>query len=151
VMNYVPRGYLTTTDAVARVFQARHPDLAASASARQAEMQRLDNVAPQVETIPSVQHGISAIASAHAPFIYFEDAPAFGHRNGVIRITLTAGRDIPLPPAVEAGHDWVVVCHLRMSVFAALSLKSAIDRALLLGAPVASGSSDASGAASKPN
>jgi hypothetical protein len=41
-MNYVPRGYLTTADAVARVFQAQHPDLAGSASARQAEMQRLD-------------------------------------------------------------------------------------------------------------
>jgi hypothetical protein len=41
---HVPRGYLTTAQAVVRVFQARHPDLAASASApsaRQAELQRL--------------------------------------------------------------------------------------------------------------
>ena len=32
--SYIPRGYVTTADAVDRVFRARHPDLAASASAR---------------------------------------------------------------------------------------------------------------------
>ena len=45
------------------------------------------NPKPPVEIIPSVQGGISAIASAHAPFLYFEDATAFNHLNGIIQIT----------------------------------------------------------------
>ncbi|HWN52402.1 MAG TPA: hypothetical protein VNO18_21720, partial [Xanthobacteraceae bacterium] len=43
-----------------------------------------------VEIIPSMEGGISAIGSAHAPFLYFENASAFGHLNGVIQITLVA-------------------------------------------------------------
>lgn len=43
-----------------------------------------------VETIPSVQHGITAMASANAPFVYFEEAPTFAYFDGVIRVTLTA-------------------------------------------------------------
>lgn len=39
--SYVPRGYVSTADAVERIFEARHPDLAASASARDADMRRL--------------------------------------------------------------------------------------------------------------
>lgn len=39
------------------------------------------NPKPPVEVIPSVQGGISAIGSAHAPFLYFEDASAFGVLN----------------------------------------------------------------------
>jgi hypothetical protein len=39
-----------------------------------------------VENIPSVTGSISGIASANAPFIYFEDAPFFGLLNGVGKI-----------------------------------------------------------------
>ena len=38
---YVPRGYVITAEAVQRVFEARHPDLAASALARSVNLQRL--------------------------------------------------------------------------------------------------------------
>jgi hypothetical protein len=86
-----------------------------------------------VEDIPSVQDGISAIASANAPFLYFDNAPTFGHYNGTIRVTLTAARDMPVGGAVR--QDAVIVAHLRMNVTAALALKSAIEGALLLASP----------------
>ena len=95
-------------------------------------------VPPPVELIPSVSGGISAIASAHAPFLYFEDAIAFGHLGGIIRVTLTASRDIPAPEAPSPRSDSVVVAHLRMNVPAALSLKAALEGALLLAAPAQS-------------
>jgi hypothetical protein len=87
-----------------------------------------------VEVIPSVQGGISAIGSAHAPFLYFEDASAFGHLNGIIRVTLEASRIFPTG-AGQVGIDRVIVAHLRMNIPAALSLKAAIDGALLLANP----------------
>jgi hypothetical protein len=96
------------------------------------------DVKPPVEVVPSVAGEISAIASAHAPFLYFEDATAFGHHNGIIRITLEAARIIPAPGNPRAVvTDRVVVAHLRMNVPAARSLKAAIEGALLLAAPAA--------------
>jgi hypothetical protein len=91
------------------------------------------NARSPVEIIPSIEGGISAIASAHAPFLYFENAPAVGHLNGIIRITLTASRILPGDSASE---DHVIIAHLRMNVPAAESLKTAIESALLLAAPV---------------
>jgi hypothetical protein len=38
---YIPRGYVTTADAVDHIFRARNPDLAASTSARESEMRQL--------------------------------------------------------------------------------------------------------------
>jgi hypothetical protein len=107
------------------------------------------DVKPPVEIIPSVERGISALASAHAPFLYFEGAPAFGHLNGIIRVTLEASRDIPMPPD-SVGTDRVIVAHLRMNIPAALSLKAALEGALLLAAPAA-GQLDPAGAPPKPN
>ena len=96
---------------------------------------------PAVETLPSVEGGVSAIASAHAPFLCFEDAPAYGHLNGIIRVTLTASRDIPIPGAQKPGSDQVIVAHLRMNIPAAQALRAALHNALLLAAP-AVGTSD---------
>jgi len=95
-----------------------------------------DNADPKtpIETIPSVQGGYSAVASAHAPFFYFDNAPAFGHLNGIIRITLEASRDMPSGDGLVSS-DHVIVAHLRMNMAAALSLKGAIDGALLLASP----------------
>src|SRR5208282_471901 len=45
-----------------------------------------------VENIPSVSGEISGVASATAPFIYFEDARFFGLVNGVGKVALTASR-----------------------------------------------------------
>ena len=97
-----------------------------------------DNPHPKspVEIVPSVQDGISALGSAHAPFVYFENASAFGHLNGVIQITLEAQRFFPsAPPAMAAVSDCVVTAHLRMNIPAAKGLKAAIEGALLLAAP----------------
>jgi hypothetical protein len=87
-----------------------------------------------VESIPSVQGGVSAIASADAPFLYFENAPAFGTMNGIIKVTLTATRDLPLPNNKIAS-DHVVVAHLRMNMAAARALKAALEGAILLASP----------------
>lgn len=95
--------------------------------------------APIVEVIPSTQGSVSAIASAHAPFLYFENAPAFGHIGGVIRVTLTASRDMPVNNEQKVMSDTVVVAHLRMNINAALSLKFAIEGALLLANPPPTG------------
>jgi hypothetical protein len=110
-----------------------------------------DNTDPKspVEVIPSTRGGISAIASAHAPFIYFESAPIFAFTNGVIRITLEASRDLP-GPGGEVTTDRALVAHLRMNVPAALSLKAALEGALLLARPSPPGS-DPSGPPSRPN
>jgi hypothetical protein len=100
------------------------------------------DVKPPVEVVPSVAGEISAIASAHAPFLYFDDATAFGHQNGIIRVTLEAARIMPAPGNPRAAvTDRVIVAHLRMNVPAALALKAAIEGALLLaaGAPSQSG------------
>ena len=106
------------------------------------------NVKSPVEVFPSVAGEVSAIASAHAPFLYFELATAFAHLNGVIRITLEAARDMIVPGQQEAAtSDRVIVAHLRMNIPAAQSLKAAIEGALLLAAPAAG----ASGDATKPN
>lgn len=91
------------------------------------------DVKPPVEVIPSVAGEVSAIASAHAPFLYFEDATAYRHLNGIIRITLEASRDIPAPGGQQAVlSDRVIVAHLRMNVPAARSLQAAIEGALRL-------------------
>ena len=87
-----------------------------------------------VEVIPSVEGGISAIGSAHAPFLYFEVASAFGVMNGMIRITLEAQR-IFHAEGDSVVIDRVVVAHLRMSAPAAMSLKAAIEGVLLIEAP----------------
>jgi hypothetical protein len=90
-----------------------------------------------IELIPSVQNGVSALASHQAPFLYFDEAPTFGHLNGVIRVTLIAVRDMPLPEG-KVGSDRVIVGHLRMSIHAARALKAALEGALFLAAPAES-------------
>jgi hypothetical protein len=103
-----------------------------------------------VEVIPSTRGGVSAIASAHAPFIYFESAPIFALTNGIIRITLEAWRDVPGPGAGEITADRAIVAHLRMNIPAAQSLKAALEKVLLLAMPSPS-ESNPSGPPSKPN
>jgi hypothetical protein len=58
--------------------------------------------------------------------------------NGIVNLTLTAGRTWIGPEGVV--NDQVVVAYLRGNIQAALSLRRAIDDALLLAAPPAQGS-----------
>ena len=78
---------------------------------------------------------ISDAASALAPFLYFERASAFGHFEGLVRITLESQRIVPHASGGGVTVDRVVNAHLRMSVPAAQSLQKAIESALLMMAP----------------
>jgi hypothetical protein len=73
----------------------------------------------------------------HAPFIFYEGAPAFGFTNRVVNITLSANRTWVGPDGIR--NDQVVTAYLRGNIQAALSLRAAIDSALLLAAPTAEG------------
>ena len=73
----------------------------------------------------------------HAPFIFFEMTPALGHTNGIINLTLSANRVTVGPNGVI--NEQVVVAYLRGNIQAALSLRRAIDDALLLAAPAGEG------------
>lgn len=89
-----------------------------------------------VENIPSVAGEISAIASANAPFLYFESAPFFGLLNGVGKIALEASRQISAGPGGTVLFDRVLVCHLVGNLQAMRALKSAIDGVLLMAEPI---------------
>ena len=78
-----------------------------------------------IEIIPSVEGGVSAIASANAPFLYFDGAANFGYLGGIANITLEAVRHISLD-GTNVSRDRVMVAHLRMSLSALMSLKAAI-------------------------
>jgi hypothetical protein len=80
-----------------------------------------------------IEMDISDIASAHAPFLYFDHAFNFGYHNGIVSITLEAVRFIA--KGQTPARDRVVVAHLRMTIPAAMSLKTALEGALLIAAP----------------
>ena len=84
------------------------------------------------------QQAIPLSDTLHAPFIFYEKAPAFGATNGVINITLSAHRTLIGKDGVVT-NEQVVVAYLRGNVPAALSLRQAIDKALLLVAPTQEG------------
>ncbi len=91
----------------------------------------------QVEATPSHRGEISALASAQAPFLYFDGAPNFGLHNGIVNITLEAIRFSAVDHEIVP--DRVIVAHLRMGLTAAQALKSALEKVLLLAAPVPGG------------
>jgi hypothetical protein len=92
------------------------------------------DVNPPVEIIPSEVTQISAIPSAHAPFLYFDRASTYGAKHSILNVTLEANR-YTVDAAGASVRDRVVVAHLRMSVPAASSLKAAIEAALRLAQP----------------
>jgi hypothetical protein len=88
---------------------------------------------PVVEMIPGVAGEVSAIASANAPFIYFDGAANFGFAHGVANITLEALRYTSV--GNQLLRDRVVVAHLRMNAPALQSLKDAIAGIELIANP----------------
>jgi hypothetical protein len=84
------------------------------------------------ETVPRVRGGFSAIGSAGAPFIYFDNVPFFGLMNGVAQITLDANRlwgaDSESRPII----DRVIVAHLRTTLPAVRALRAALDAVILM-------------------
>lgn len=73
-----------------------------------------------------------------APIIYYEICPTIGNHHGVINVLLAAGLVEPSPND-EIKSRVKAVAHLRMSVAGAVNLRDSIDKALLIGAPVAEG------------
>ncbi len=88
-----------------------------------------------VEQIPSVAGSLSALASAHAPFIYFDAAPNFGLNGGIANVSLEVVRFIPNPGSPGVFTDRVTGAHLRMSLDAVRSLKAAIEGIELMAVP----------------
>jgi hypothetical protein len=100
-------------------------------------MSEKPGVLPPVEIIPSVAGGISGIASAKAPFIYFETAPFFGLINGIGKVAIEASRPIAHAPDQGVLFDRVLVAHLVGNISAIRSLRAALDGILLLAEPKA--------------
>jgi len=68
----------------------------------------------------------------HAPIIYFESAPNFGNASGIVNVTLAVDRHIP--DGTQIASDTIAVASLRCNAQAAIELRNALDRALLLAA-----------------
>jgi hypothetical protein len=88
-----------------------------------------------VEAIPSIAGGISAIASANAPVIYFEDAPFFGLLNGIGKVTIQVSRHAARAPDGGVLADYIFVAHLAGNVPAIRNLRAALDGILLMAEP----------------
>jgi hypothetical protein len=80
-----------------------------------------------VEQIPSVAGSVSAIASANAPFIYFDGVPNYGFNGQIGNLTLEVIRFTAVPGTPNPQVDRVSVAHLRMTLPALRSLKAAIE------------------------
>ena len=93
------------------------------------------NPPPTVETVPSVAMGISGLASANAPFVYFESAPFFALFNGVGKITLESSRQIATTPEGGVLVDRVLVAHLVGNMSAIKSLRAALDGIISMAEP----------------
>ena len=88
-----------------------------------------------VENVPSVAGGISAVASAAAPFIYFEHAMFYGLLNGVGKVALTSSRQIAHGPNGTVQVDHVLVAHLVGNLPAIKNLRAALDGIILMAEP----------------
>jgi hypothetical protein len=83
------------------------------------------------DTHPDERPPIPVIDSPHAPFVFYEGAPALGVTNGIVNITLAATRTWICDNG-SIMNDHVVVVYLRGNIEAASSLRKALDDALLL-------------------
>ncbi len=71
--------------------------------------------------------GLCELASAAAPFVYFDRAPNFGFNGAVANISLEAVRFAAPAEDQTVVADRVTVAHLRMTLDALRSLKAAIE------------------------
>jgi len=84
-----------------------------------------------VEIVPSLENEISGIASANAPFIYFENVPFHGTIPGIGKLTLTTQRNIcGRKGRVQA--DNVIVAHLAGNLLAIKALRDSCDAILAM-------------------
>jgi hypothetical protein len=85
---------------------------------------------------PDAPSGMPYTDTLRAPFLYFETVPGLAYYNGIISVTLTAGRNWVGQDGAMVDEQ-VVVAYLRCNIPAAISLRDALDKALLLAAPPA--------------
>lgn len=83
---------------------------------------------PTAKQRPGVAGELCELASAAAPFVYFDRAPNFGFNGAVANISLEAARFVaPAEGEDVVVADRVTVAHLRMTLDALRSLKAAIE------------------------
>ena len=70
---------------------------------------------------------------AAGPVVFFDQAPTYGHLNGVIEVTLTSRLLLPTADS-KVITEFIAAGHLRGSVVAMASLRDAIDGALKMAA-----------------
>jgi len=78
-----------------------------------------DNPEARPEKVPA----ISISGTPHAPFIFYENAPAFGFTNGVVNVTLSANRTYAGPDGAIV-NEQVVIAYLRRNVRALLQFET---------------------------
>lgn len=66
------------------------------------------------------------MASANAPFIFVENVPTFGVRDGIVNLTLESIRHHNVGGNILA--DRVIVAHLRLTLPAFAHLKAALQK-----------------------
>jgi hypothetical protein len=88
-----------------------------------------DNPDKREQVVPAK---ITVTDTGIAPYIFFEGAASFGFVNGIVNVTLAAGRHL-LKDGVPVS-DVVAVAYLRCNVMAATDLRNALDSAILLAA-----------------
>jgi hypothetical protein len=74
----------------------------------------------------------------HAPVIYFDGASNYGCNQGIVNFTLAMGRHLANASG-GVDFDIIAVAHARCSIPAAIDLRNALDKAILIGTPAAGG------------
>jgi hypothetical protein len=89
-----------------------------------------DTPAPEERTIVP-------IGAPEVPILYFDDCTNFGCNHGIVNATLVTAVYTPQANG-QVGIKFVVQAHLRMSVPAAIGLREALNKALMLAMPTQS-------------
>jgi hypothetical protein len=69
-----------------------------------------------------------------APILYVDGSTNMGCNNQVVSLTLVTAVYLPQSDG-QVTTEWVVSAHLRMSIVAAMSVRDAINKALLIAMP----------------
>jgi hypothetical protein len=82
---------------------------------------------------PDKPASVAVADRAHAPIIFFDEAPIFNNYNGIIGITISTNVSVPDGKG-GITTEQVASAYLRGNINAFIAMKTAIESALLLGA-----------------
>jgi hypothetical protein len=68
----------------------------------------------------------------NAPFVYCDGVAAFGTNKGGIEIELSSRTILPIPDTTSVRHEIVITGHLRCNPAAAMAIREAIEKALVM-------------------